>query len=77
MPTISAVLTLTSEPEERHAVIKELSEHAEVTLGKLVGDRLPVVVQTDSQLGDAEFWKHVRRTVGILHIEVVFAELGN
>jgi|MDTC01.1.fsa_nt_gb hypothetical protein len=76
MITIAVVLTLTSEREERQAAIKSLRELSDVTLGRMVGNRLPVAIQTDSERGDADLWRQVRRSAGILHAEVVFAEVG-
>ncbi len=76
MITIAVVLTLTSEREERQAAIKSLRELSDVTFGRMVGNRLPVAIQTDSERGDADLWRQVRRSAGILHAEVVFAEVG-
>ena len=76
MITIAVVLTLTSEREERQTAIKSLRELSDVTLGRMVGNRLPVAIQTDSERGDADLWRQVRRSAGILHAEVVFAEVG-
>jgi len=77
MPVLGAVLTLSREPALRDGTVATLSADARVTVGDFSGDRLPVVLETDSRGEDKACWEVVSRLPGVLHTELAFADFSD
>jgi len=77
MPVLGAVLTLSDEPALRDAIVDTLGADVRVTLGDATGNRLPVVLETDSRGEDKACWEAVTRLPGVMHVELAFADFSD
>lgn len=77
MPVLAAVAHLRTEPELRLRALAGLSSLPGLTLGGLAGDRLPVVLCTDSRDADRSLWRAVQDTAGVAHVELVSADFSD
>lgn len=77
MPVLSAVLTLSSDPETRTELLRALALDPRLSLGALHEDRLPLVLETSSRDEDRELWDRLADSPGVLHCELAFADFSD
>ena len=73
MTTVGAVLMLANGQPDRRRVIEKLKDMSEITVGEIIGDRLPIAVETLSLVHDRDVWNRLREMPSILHYEIAFA----
>lgn len=71
MPISGLAITL-KENAAKHDVLRELSEHAQVTIGETHDRKIAVVVETSSQEEDQDVQQRIREISGISHVDIVF-----
>lgn len=71
MPVSGLVLTLSSDPVQRDAVLAALCDEPRVEPGRLEGHRLPIVVDTPDREKDEAVWAWLHGLPGVLFVDVV------
>ncbi len=72
MPVSGLVVSLCFNPQSQVKAIELMGEEPRITLGKVVGNRLPIVVDTTSDEDDRELWDWLNSLPGVDRIEVAF-----
>lgn len=65
------VVTLSTDPCDRASAIAALARDSRLTTGDVVGDRLPVVAETESAVGGAELCDELGGRRGVIRVDVV------
>jgi nitrate reductase NapAB chaperone NapD len=78
MPVLSAVLTLSDEPQLRAEALAALSQQPKATVGaEQPYRRLPIVLESSTRSEDKALWKWASALPGVLHTELVFADFSD
>lgn len=65
------VVTLSPRPSDRAAAIAAFTRDSRLTTGDVIGDRLPVVAETDSAAQGAELCDALGEQPGVVRVDVV------
>ena len=72
MPVSGLVVSLSQEPQLRAEALDAISREAKITLGEREGNRLAIVLDTDSSQEDRHIWDWLHSLPGIALLEVAF-----
>ena len=67
----SLVVTLSPQPSDRAAAMAAITRDSRLTAGDAVGDRLPVVAETESAAQGAELCDALGGQPGVVRVDVV------
>jgi hypothetical protein len=76
MPICGVVLTLDSNAQRAEHAIATLRTHPCVFVGEPNGERLPIVLDTDSYEADKAMWNWLDALQGLVRWDVVYAHIG-
>lgn len=71
MPVSGLVLTLEADDERREGALAALRRCASIEVGERHGQRLPIVVDTESSDEDKAVWEWLRSLPGVAFVDVV------
>lgn len=77
MPVIGAVLYLDEDPAYHEGVLRLLEHDPRVTLGQEHGQRLPVVLESESRNEEKSLWNEIQALPGITFCSVVYADFSD
>jgi hypothetical protein len=72
MPVSGLVVSLCQEPQARAEAIEAIGREPRITMGTQEGNRLAVVLDTDSSQQDQQIWQWLRSLPGVSLLEVAF-----
>lgn len=77
MPISGLVLQLAQDSTLTDSVTQALRLDSRVSVGDLVNNRLPIVVETQSLAEDETVFEELSRTPGILFVELAFTDFSD
>jgi len=77
MPILGAVVHLPQDSHTRLQVQSALAGMPGLTFGECQGDRLPVVVESDSRQQDKLRWDRLQALPGLAHVELDYADFSD
>lgn len=72
MPVSGLVITICEETRLREDVIGDLSQHPQMTMGEMEGNRLAVLLDTPTRADDKASLKWLESLPGVMMVEVAF-----
>ena len=77
MPALGLVAHLPVEPGARLRVLASLAAMPGLTFGEVMGDRLPLVLESDGRAQDRQRWDALQATPGLVHLELACADFSD
>ncbi len=73
--SVSGLVVTLSDDDAGEAALTALAGDPRLTIGERFARRVAVVAETPDTRGDLELWEQLRRTPGIVHVDVTFVQV--